>query len=92
MSDVEYRGGTNMSDVEFNQLVYTRSGLKGHRKMKMGIFQRICTIECVCQITCPGVEGKFYHLYTFAFYYCRVIFDPLVQIPSVSMSYLLHQL
>lgn len=85
-------GGINMSDVEFNQLVSTRPGLKGHRKMKMGIFQHICTIECTCQITCPGVEGKFYHVYTFAFYCCRVIFDRLVQIPSVSMSYLLHKL
>lgn len=66
-------GGINISDVEFNQLVSTRPGLKGHRKMKMGIFQHTCTIECTCQITCPGVEGKFCRAYTFAFYCCRVI-------------------
>ena len=76
-----------MSDLEFNLFVHTRAGLKGCRKTRMDTLKSICTTERVKQHI-QGIEGKFLHLYTFAFYCSRVIFDSLVQIPPVSMFYL----
>ena len=76
---LKYRVGINVNDVEFNQLVYIQLGLKVYRKMKMGISQCICTIECMRQITHPEMEVEFCHLYTFAIYCSTVISDPLMQ-------------
>lgn len=63
-------GRINVSDGEFNQFVHMSPGVKGHRKMRMGIFKHICITDCVSPTACLRGRGQ-----NWLFSYIRLLFQ-----------------